>query len=170
MKQQTEMSETDYPVTPAVRFLREKGVQFVPHVYRYEEHGGTHQFAKEFSVDEHQVVKTLVFETDQKEPLVVLMHGDREVSTKQMARFLGVKQVAPCEEKDAQRHTGYQFGGTSPFGIRHQLPVYAEKTIFDLPKVFINGGKRGFIVEIHPSDFRRILKIVEVEAAIPSQL
>jgi Cys-tRNA(Pro) deacylase len=163
------MSETDYPITPAVRSLREKGVQFVQHVYRYEEHGGTRQFAAEFGVDKHQVVKTLVFETDQKKPLLVLMHGDREVSTKQMARIIGVKQVTPCDAKDAQRHTGYRFGGKSPFGIRRQLPVYAEKTIFDLTKIYINGGKRGFIIEVHPSDLRSSLKIVEVEAAIPSQ-
>jgi Cys-tRNA(Pro) deacylase len=162
------MSETDYPVTPAVRFLREKGVQFVAHLYRYEEHGGTHQFAAEFKVSEHHVIKTLVFETDRKRPLLMLMHGDREVSTKQMARIIGVKQVTPCDPRDAQRYTGYQFGGTSPFGTRHQLPVYAEKTIFDLPKIYINGGKRGFIIEIRPSDLRCSLKIVEVEAAIPS--
>ena len=163
------MPEIDYPITPAVRFLREKGVQFIPYVYRYEEHGGTHQFAKEFGVDEHHVVKTLVFETDQKKPLLVLMHGDREVSTKQVARIIGVKQVMPCDARDAQRYTGYQFGGTSPFGTRLQLPVYAEKTILDLPKIFINGGKRGFIIEMHPTDLRNSLKIVEIEAAIPSQ-
>ncbi len=163
------MPDADYPITPAVRFLRTKGVHFVPHTYRYEEHGGTHQFAEEFGVDEHQVVKTLVFETDQKKPLLVLMHGDREVSTKQLARFIGVKQVMPCDARDAQRYTGYQFGGTSPFGTRIPLPVYAEKTILDLPKLFINGGKRGFIIEVAPSDLRSSLEIVEIEAAIPSQ-
>jgi Cys-tRNA(Pro) deacylase len=161
------MHENDYPITPAVRFLREKEVQFVPYVYRYEEHGGTHQFAADFNVPEHQVIKTLVFETDRKQPLLVLMHGDREVSTKQVARIIGTKQVMQCDESAAQRYTGYQFGGTSPFGTRHQLPVYAEKTIFELPKIFINGGKRGFIIEIDPSVLRKVLKIVEVETAIP---
>jgi Cys-tRNA(Pro) deacylase len=163
------MPEIDYPVTPAIRFLREKNIHFVPHIYRYEEHGGTRQFAEELGVDEHRVVKTLVFETDQEKPLLVLMHGDREVSSKQMARIIGVKQVTPCDARNALRYTGYQFGGTSPFGTRHRLPVYAEKTIFDLPTIYINGGKRGFIIEVNPSDLRGSLEIVEIEAAIPSQ-
>jgi len=160
------MLKEDYPITSAVRFLREKNIAFVPFLYSYEEHGGTHQFAAEFSVSDHQVIKTLVFETDQKKPLLVLMHGDREVSTKQMARIIGAKQVTPCDANTAQRHTGYQFGGTSPFGTRHELPVYAEKTILDLQKIYINGGKHGFIIEISPHDLSAVLEIKEIEAAI----
>jgi Cys-tRNA(Pro) deacylase len=160
------MLKEDYPITPAVRFLREKKIMFIPFLYRYEEHGGTHQFAAEFNVPDHQVIKTLVFETDQKKPLLVLMHGDREVSTKQLARLIGAKQVTPCDSNTAQHHTGYQFGGTSPFGTRHPLPVYAEKTIFDLQKIHINGGKRGFIIEINSHDLRTALQITEIETAI----
>jgi Cys-tRNA(Pro) deacylase len=160
------MPKEDYPMTSAVRFLREKKIPFAPFLYRYEEHGGTHQFATEFTVPEYQVIKTLVFETDQKKPLLVLMHGDREVSTKQLARIIGVKQITPCDANTAQRHTGYQFGGTSPFGTRHQLPVYVEKTILSLQKIYINGGKRGFIIEITPLDLFAALEIREVEAAI----
>ena len=160
------MLKEDYPITSAVRFLREKKITFIPFLYRYEEHGGTHQFAAEFNVHDHQVIKTLVFETDQKKPLLVLMHGDREVSTKQLARNIGAKQVIPCDANTAQRHTGYQFGGTSPFGTRHQLPVYVEKTILNLQKIYINGGKRGFIIEITPRDLCTALELIEVEAAI----
>ena len=160
------MLKEDYPITPAIRFLREKKITFVPFLYRYEEHGGTHQFAAEFDVPDHQVIKTLVFETDEKKPLLVLMHGDREVSTKQIARIIGAKQVIPCDASTAQRNTGYQFGGTSPFGTRRQLPVYAEKTILDLQKIYINGGKRGFIIEITPHDLCTALDITEIEAAI----
>ncbi|MGD1044941.1 MAG: Cys-tRNA(Pro) deacylase [Bacteroidota bacterium] len=160
------MLKEDYPITPAIRFLREKKIAFVPFLYRYEEHGGTRQFALEFNVPDHQVIKTLVFETEQKKPLLVLMHGNREVSTKQMARIIGAKQITPCDANTAQRHTGYQFGGTSPFGTRRQLPVYAEKTILNLQKIYINGGKRGFIIEITPQDLCAALEITEVEAAI----
>ncbi len=156
----------EIPVTPAIRVLREKKISVVPFLYRYEEHGGTHQFAEEFHIPEHAVIKTLVFETDQKKPLLVLMHGDREVSTKQLARIIGSKQIMPCDAATAQRLTGYQFGGTSPFGTRHRLPVYGEKTIFDLQKIYINGGKRGFIIEILPQDLRTALEIIEVEVAI----
>jgi len=160
------MLKEDYPITPAVRFLREKNIAFIPFLYRYEEHGGTHQFAAKFDVPDHQVIKTLVFKTDQKKPLLVLMHGDREVSTKQIARIIGTKQVTPCDANTAQRNTGYQFGGTSPFGTCRQLPVYVEKTILDLQKIYINGGKRGFIIEITPHDLCTALEITEVEAAI----
>jgi Cys-tRNA(Pro) deacylase len=160
------MLTEDYPITSAVRFLREKKITFVPFLYRYEEHGGTHQFAMEFDMPEHQVIKTLVFETDQKKPLLVLMHGDREVSTKQIARIIGAKQVIPCDANTAQRHTGYQFGGTSPFGMRRKLPVYMEKTILDLQKIYINGGKRGFIVEVTPHDLCAALATKEVGVAI----
>jgi Cys-tRNA(Pro) deacylase len=160
------MSKEDYPVTQAIRFLREKKISFTPHIHEYEEHGGTRLTAEMISVPENLVVKTLVMETDQKKTMIILMHGDREVSTKQMARIIGVKLVTPCNASTAQRYTGYQFGGTSPFGTRHPLPVYVEKTILDLQKIYINGGKRGFIIEINPQDLRTAFQIVEVEAAI----
>lgn len=160
------MSKPDYPITPAIRILREKGIEFKPHLYVYEEHGGTSHSAAALGVPEHQVVKTIVMQTDERKPLLILMHGDREVSTKQFARFLGVKRVEPCDEAAATRHTGYLFGGTSPFGTRHPLPVYVEKTVFDLPNIYINGGKRGFLVEIAPSDLRRAFPVTEVEVAI----
>src|ERR1043165_6297410 len=156
----------DYPITPAVRLLREKGVAFEPHLYDYVEHGGTYHSAEALGVDEHAVVKTLMMETDARKPLVVLMHGDREVSTKQLARTLKVKTVQPCDPATAQKHTGYLVGGTSPFGTRARLPVYVERTIFELPKIFINGGKRGFLVEIEPRVLRELLPVEEVEVAI----
>lgn len=160
------MGKPQYPVTTAIRVLREKKIDFQPHFYTYEEHGGTSVSASALNVPEHEVVKTLVMQTDEKQPLLVLMHGDREVSTKQLARIAGAKRVEPCDETTAQRHTGYQFGGTSPFGTRHPLPVYAERTIFTLPRIFINGGKRGFLVEIHPADLKKAFEVTEVEVAI----
>ena len=156
----------DYPVTPAVRLLREKKVEFEPHLYDYVERGGTRHSAESLGVDEHAVVKTLVMETEAKKPLIVLMHGDREVSTKNLARHLGVKSVYPCDFAQAQKHTGYLVGGTSPFGTREKMPVYAERTIFDLPKIYINGGKRGFLVSINPQVLREVLHAEEVEVAI----
>jgi len=159
------MGNSDYPVTAAIRFLREKNVEFRPHVYFYEEHGGTGHSASALGVSEHEVVKTIVMATDAGKPLLVLMHGDREVSTKQLARILNVKRVEPCDESTATRHTGYIFGGTSPFGTRHPLPVYVERSIFDLQRLFINGGKRGFLVEINPADLRKALPVVEVNVA-----
>ncbi|MBI3587053.1 MAG: Cys-tRNA(Pro) deacylase [Ignavibacteriales bacterium] len=160
------MTKPDYPVTTAIRMLREKNISFEPHLYTYEEHGGTHASAVELNVPEHDVVKTLVMQTDERKPLIVLMHGDYEVSTKQLARILGVKRVEPCDVATAQRHTGYLFGGTSPFGTRAPLPIYVEKSILDLPKIYINGGKRGFLVEINPSDLKKAFQIIEVEVAI----
>jgi Cys-tRNA(Pro) deacylase len=156
----------DYPVTTAVRVLREHKISFDPHFYVYEERGGTGHAARSLGVDEHAVVKTLVFETDARKPLLVLMHGDREVSTKQLARFLGVKQVIPCDPHAAQRHTGYTVGGISPFGTRTPLPVYAEATILALPKIYINGGKRGFLVSIAPPALRVALQVTEVQVGI----
>ncbi|HEX8162032.1 MAG TPA: Cys-tRNA(Pro) deacylase [Pyrinomonadaceae bacterium] len=156
----------DYPVTPAVRVLRERKVEFAPRLYDYEEHGGTRRSAAELGVDEHAVVKTLVMETEARKALIVLMHGDREVSTKQLARTLGVKSVQPCDPAGAQRHTGYLVGGTSPFGTRAKLPVYVERTIFELPKIYINGGKRGFLVEIEPRVLKELLPVEEVSVAI----
>jgi Cys-tRNA(Pro) deacylase len=156
----------DYPITPAVRLLRENGVEFEPHLYEYVEHGGTRHSAEALGVDEHAVVKTLVMETDAKRPLIVLMHGDREVSTKNLARRLGVKSVHPCDFARAQKYTGYLVGGTSPFGTRTKLHVYAERTIFELPEIYINGGKRGFLVAIDPKVLREVLQAEEVEVAI----
>jgi Cys-tRNA(Pro) deacylase len=156
----------DYPVTPAVRLLREKKVEFEPHLYDYVEHGGTKHSAESLGVDEHAVVKTLVMKTDAKKPLIVLMHGDREVSTKNLARRLGVKSVHPCDFAQAQKHTGYLVGGTSPFGTRAHMPVYAERTIFELPKIYINGGKRGFLVSIDPRVLKEVLHAEVVEVAI----
>jgi len=156
----------DYPVTPAVRMLRERKVEFAPHLYDYEERGGTSHSAAALGVDEHAVVKTLVLETDARQPLIVLMHGDREVSTKQLARTLKVKSVQPCDPATAQKHTGYLVGGTSPFGTRMKLPVYVERTIFELPKIYINGGKRGFLVEIEPRVLSELLPVEEVSVAI----
>lgn len=160
------MTKPEYPITPAVRFLREKGVEFKPHLYRYLEHGGTKAGADALNLPEHVLVKTLVMETDQRKPLIVLMHGDREVSTKQLARFIGTRSVEPCDQRAAGRITGYVFGGTSPFGTRMTVPVYVERTIFDLPSILINGGKQGFLVEIDPRFLRSILPVTEVEVAV----
>lgn len=155
----------DFPITPAIRFLREKKIDFTPHLYNYVEKGGTHESAKQLGVGEHAVVKTLVFETNERKPLIVLMHGDREVSAKNLARHIGVKTAEPAAADRAMKWTGYMFGGTSPFGTRMQMPVYVERTIFDLNKIYINGGKRGFLVEIDPADLRT-LNIEEVEVGI----
>jgi len=160
------MAKTDYPMTPAVRLLREKQIAFTPHLYTYEERGGTRASSAALGVPEHAVVKTLVMEAGPKSPLIVLMHGDMEVSTKQLARTLNVKQIAPCTEADVTRLTGYMTGGCSPFGTRTVLPVYAEATIFALPKIYINGGKRGFLVGIDPQDLRRAIAVTDVTVAV----
>ena len=156
----------DFPVTQAVRFLREKKVDFVPHLYDYVEKGGTRESAKQLGVDEHAVVKTLVFETNEKKPLIVLMHGDMEVSAKSLARLLEVKSVEPASPERASKLTGYIVGGTSPFGTRTKMPVYAEKSIFELKKIYINGGKRGFLVGIDPAILRSTDNVAEIEVAI----
>ncbi|MFN0157063.1 MAG: Cys-tRNA(Pro) deacylase [Bacteroidota bacterium] len=158
----------EYPVTTAVRVLREKKIPFEPFLYDFEEHGGTRVAAAALGVDEHAVIKTLVFENDARKPFIVLMHGDCEVSAKQLARTLGVKQVSPCDPHAAQRHTGYMVGGTSPFGTRTPLPVYVEQTIFSLPTIYINGGKRGFLVGIDPTTLKFAFSITEVWVAIPA--
>jgi Cys-tRNA(Pro) deacylase len=152
-----------YPVTPAIRMLREKKIDFTPHLYAYEERGGTRHSAEALGVDEHAVIKTLVMVTDTKQPLIVLMHGDCEVSTKGLARTLEVKSVQPATPDQAQKLTGYLVGGTSPFGTRNELPVYAERTIFKLAKIYINGGKRGFLIEINPHVLRDVLAAQEVK-------
>jgi Cys-tRNA(Pro) deacylase len=158
----------DYPITPAVRYLRDKKVEFRPMLYDYVEKGGTRVSAGSLGVDEHAVVKTLVFETNEKKPLIVLMHGDRQVSAKSLARHIDVKSVAPAEPDKASKWTGYLVGGTSPFGTRMKMPVYVEKTIFGLVEIYINGGKRGFLVGIDPAELKRVLDIKEVEVGIES--
>jgi Cys-tRNA(Pro) deacylase len=159
--------EEKIPATSAVRFLRERKIPFQPHFYRYEEHGGTAHAARSLGVSEHAVIKTLVMETGPRDPLVTLMHGDCEVSTKQLARTIGTSHVTPCDEQTAHRHTGYTVGGISPFGTRSELPVYAEETIFDLPLIFINGGKRGFLVSMNPMDLKTALPVALVHVSIP---
>lgn len=155
-----------FPVTPAIRVLRAEKVHFEQHLYDYEEKGGTAASARELGVDEHHVVKTLVMEDEKKNPLVVLMHGDREVSTKNLARHLAVKSIAPCAPATADRHSGYQVGGTSPFGTRKRMPVYMQASILALGRIFINGGKRGFLLSLDPKDAQAVLKaeLVDVEA------
>ena len=158
------MSKT--PSTAATRLLRERGVAYTEHHYRYEEHGGTRVSARELGVDEHAVVKTLVMEDDRKRPLVVLMHGDREVSAKALARRIGVKSVSMCSPEAAHRHSGYLVGGTSPFGTRKPMPVYMEKSILELPRIYVNGGSRGFLVGLAPQEAVRVLAPVLVEVGI----
>ena len=160
------MGQDRTPMTPAVRALRQAGVEFTGHPYAYVEHGGTAAFARESGVDEHKVVKTLVMEDEARKPFVVLMHGDREVSTKELARILGVKSVHPCAPETAERHSGYQVGGTSPFGLRKPMPIYLEGTIPELSRIYVNGGKRGFLVGLDPKDLVRILKPRPVRVAI----
>ena len=137
--------------TPATQWLRAQGVVFTEHPYDYGDHGGTAESARQLGVDEHAVVKTLVMQDDKAQPLVVLMHGDRQVSTKNLARAIGVKSVEPCKPEVAQRHSGYLVGGTSPFGLRKAMPVFVEQSVLALPKIHINGGRRGFLVGIEPS-------------------
>jgi len=158
------MSREKAPVTAAVRDLRANKVGFTDHLYEYEEKGGTAVSARELGVPEHTVVKTLVMEDDDRIPLIVLMHGDLKVSTKELARIAGVKSIAPCNSDTANRHSGYVVGGTSPFGIRRKMPVYMEETILRLPKIYINGGKRGYLVCMAPQEAVRILspKLVNV--------
>jgi len=156
----------DYPITPAIRFLREKKVEFVPRLYDYVEKGGSGESARQLGVDEHAVVKTLIFETNEKKPLIMLMHGDCQVSTKNLARHIGVKSVEPATPERAAKHTGYLVGGTSPFGTRTAMPVYVEKSILDLDAIYINGGKRGFLVEIDPAVLNEVLQVEEVTVGI----
>ncbi|MHB1025316.1 MAG: Cys-tRNA(Pro) deacylase [Desulfobacteria bacterium] len=160
------MSKEKMPVTAAIRALRAAGAAYTEHPYDYEEKGGTAVSARELGVDEHSVVKTLVMEDDRKRPLIVLMHGDREVSTKELARVIGAKSVTPCSPEGAHRHSGYTVGGISPFGARHAMPIYMEGTILDLPKIYINGGRRGFLVGMRPGEVARILSTVPVRVAI----
>ena len=158
------MSKEKFPVTPAVRLLRDRKIPFTEHLYAYEERGGTAVSARELGVDEHAVVKTLVMEDDAGQPLIVLMHGDREVSTKELARDLGVRSIRPCTPDAANRHTGYLVGGTSPFATKKPLPVCMESSILALSRIYLNGGKRGFLVGIDPQEVAKLLdaKLVEV--------
>ncbi len=160
------MGKDTSPVTPAVRQLRAEKVDFGDHPYSYEEKGGTAVSARELGVDEHCVIKTLVMEDERKNPLIVLMHGDMQVSTKELARFIGVKLVSPCSPETAQRHSGYQIGGTSPFGMRRQMAVYMEESISRLERIYINGGKRGYLVSMAPGELIRVLKPVPVTVGI----
>jgi Cys-tRNA(Pro) deacylase len=155
----------DHPITPAIRILREKKVAFEPHLYDYVERGGTAHSAASLGIDEHIVVKTIVLEDERKRAMICLQHGDRDVSTKNLARAIGVKSITPCDPDVAMRHTGYMVGGTSPFGIRKVLPVYIERSILALPLVYINGGKRGFLVSLSPDDIVRVLAPTLVDAA-----
>ena len=154
------------PETPATRFLRQQQIPFSTHLYAYEDHGGTKVSSRELNVAEHAVVKTLVMENESRQPLIILMHGDRKVSTKELARQAGHKQISPCDPAVAQRHTGYMVGGTSPFGTRKAMPLFMERSILDLPLIYINGGKRGFLVGVHPHDILRILKPTVVTVAL----
>jgi Cys-tRNA(Pro) deacylase len=155
------------PETPATEFLRKYRIAHSDHLYRYEEHGGTGVSSRELNVAEHAVIKTLVMEDENAKPLVVLMHGDRKVSTKELARQVGCKKVSPCKPEDAHRHTGYLVGGCSPFGTRKKLPIYVEKSILDLPLIYINGGRRGYLVGVHPHDIVRVLLPTVVTVALP---
>ena len=160
------MTKEKAPVTPAVRQLRAAGVPYTDHLYEYEEKGGTAVSARELGVDEHSVVKTLVMEDEQRNALMVLMHGDKQVSIKELARVLGVKAVQPCSPEAANRHTGYLVGGTSPFGTRKPLPVYMEQSILALERIYINGGKRGYLVGIEPARVQALLAARPVSVAI----
>ena len=159
------MAAKSLPVTNAIRVLREHGVAWTDHPYPYEERGGTAASARELGVAEHACVKTLIMEDDAKRPMIVLMHGDREVSTKNLARALGVKSVQPCAPAVADRHSGYQVGGTSPFGTRREMPVYLQRTIAELPYLYVNGGRRGYLVGMTPADLIRVLRPMLVDIA-----
>ena len=152
--------------TPATAFLKRSAVSFTEHPYAYEERGGTEVSARELGVDEHLVIKTLIMEDDKARPLIVLMHGDRKVSTKNLARRIGVRSIEACKPEDASRHSGYLVGGTAPFATRKQMPVYVEKSILELTKIYINGGRRGYLLGIDPSDLLRLLPVTLVEAAL----
>ena len=154
------------PETPATRFLREHGVEFEGHPYEYEERGGTRVSARELGVDEHAVIKTLVMQDERRQPLIVLMHGDRTVSLKELARAAGAKTVQPCDPQIAQKHSGYLVGGTSPFGTKKAMPVYLERTVLDLPRIYINGGRRGLLVSMAPAELVRTLSPRLVSVAL----
>ena len=161
MKKKAHVSET-----PATQFLRENGVSFTEHVYDYVDHGGTAESSRQLGVPEAEVIKTLVMQDERARPLIVLMHGDKQVSTKNLARQIGAKSVEPCQPEVAQRHSGYQVGGTSPFGLRKAMPVYVEQTALLLPRICINGGRRGYLVGIEPVVLTRLLGAQPVSCAL----
>lgn len=153
-------------VTPAIRVLRSHGVEFTDHIYTYEERGGTAVSARELNVPEHAVIKTLIMEDESRAPLIVLMHGDMKVSTKELARVIGCKTIQPCDPAVANKHSGYMVGGTSPFGTRKEMPVYMEESIAALDRIYINGGRRGYLVGVSPNDVEKILKPKRVRVGI----
>lgn len=158
------MSKKSYPITPAVRFLREHQIAYEAHLYDYEEHGGTARCAQELHVDEHCVIKTIILQDDKKQGLIMLMHGDKEISTRQLARIIGARHIKPASPAQANKWSGYLVGGTSPFACKSALPVYVESSILDLDTIYINGGKRGFLVAIAAKDLQ-VLQPQAVEAA-----
>jgi len=160
------MSKEKFPVTPAIRFLRDRKIVFTEHLYAYEERGGTASSSRKLGIDEHAVIKTLVMEDEDGKPLVVLMHGDREVSTRELARVLGARSIHPCTLDAANRHTGYMVGGTSPFGTKKLMPVCMERGILELGRIYINGGKRGFLIGIDPREVQKLLGATLVEVGI----
>ena len=155
------------PSSNATRLLKQAGIPYTEHLYRYEEHGGTKVSARELGVDEHAVIKTLVMEDERAGALIILMHGDREVSTRELARQIGAKSVQPCRPEVASRHSGYLVGGTSPLGTKKALPIHAEASIFDLDRIYLNGGSRGFLVGLDPKALDKVLKVNRVSVAIP---
>lgn len=152
--------------TPATAVLDARGIDYSEHVYDYVEHGGTAESSRQLGVDEHAVVKTLVFEDEAAQPLVVLMHGDRKVSTKNLARQIGRKKISPCKPETAERHTGFQVGGTSPFGTRRRLPVFVERSVLVLERIYINGGRRGYLVGLAPSVLEALVGAAPVDCAL----
>ena len=166
------MKDHDIPITSAVRALRKAGIPIISHFYDYIEHGGTKHASEALGLEEHAVVKTLIMEVHdvRKKFVIVLMHGDREISTRELGRVLGVKKVLPASATDVEKSTGFIPGGVSPFGTRSLLPVYAEESIFRLERIFINGGKRGFLVEIKPDELTKVLKAIPVQVAIGKRI
>ncbi len=160
------MNKEKFPVTPATRLLREHNIAFTSHLYPYEERGGTAHSAHCLNVDEHSVIKTLIMEDEHRRPLIVLMHGDRKVSTKELARRLEVKTITPCDPAIANKHSGYRVGGTSPFGVRKTMSTYMEASILELPRIYLNGGKRGFLIGLAPIEVQRLLQPTLVQVAI----
>jgi len=160
------VAKDKYPTTQAVRHLRQEKAVFTDHLYTYVDKGGTAVSARELGVDEHCVIKTLIMEDEHHSPLIILMHGDRQVSTKELARIIGAKQITPCTPETAHKHTGYLVGGTSPFGTRRQMPVYMEESIAGLAEIIINGGKRGYLVQMTPAELTRVLKPTLVKVGI----
>ncbi len=160
------MKKGKFPVTPATRWLQTQGIAFNGYLYPYEDRGGTAHSAHCLDVDERQIIKTLIMEDERRQPLMVLMHGDRQVSTKELARLLGVKTITPCDPAVASKQSGYLVGGTSPFGVRKAMPIYMEASILDLPLIYVNGGKRGFLISLTPSEVQRLLQPTPVNVAI----